>query len=331
MRECRRRQKKLASALQPLANRVAIAFVVGKMLSDKELRRNGNYWAMKAKAWLTETREDHPEELTKAYKWFDTASKLAQAKPPRDLPLDRLIRDANQHIRAFECLSSALTTDPSPGDAAQHKAQVVQKRLRKWKALVAGWENHRRVAAGEAEVLPEAFTAAAAWFGTAKRSTSTDARTLGKLASVGNRHINAVCPLSSYPRGSRLTIAWRCLKWKYEISRWEVAALEATLLRSLRNARIKKRLDRAKSFRDEACQQLERFKPTWLNHRAEQRKKRTCSMCGKTAPNSSRAFPYCGGCQHSAVPRVDRPRYCSEECQRAHWLAGHMDECPCTG
>ena len=26
---------------------------------------------------------------------------------------------------------------------------------------------------------------------------------------------------------------------------------------------------------------------------------------------------------------VDRPRYCSEECQRAHWLAGHMDECPC--
>ena len=48
-------------------------FVVSKMLSDKELRRNGNYWAMKAKAWLTETREDHPEELTKAYKWFDTA------------------------------------------------------------------------------------------------------------------------------------------------------------------------------------------------------------------------------------------------------------------
>ena len=39
-----------------------ICRVVGKMLSDKELRRNGNYWAMKAKAWLTETREDHPED-----------------------------------------------------------------------------------------------------------------------------------------------------------------------------------------------------------------------------------------------------------------------------
>ena len=44
------------------------------MLSDKELRRNGNYWAMKAKAWLTETREDHPEELTKAYKWLGTCA-----------------------------------------------------------------------------------------------------------------------------------------------------------------------------------------------------------------------------------------------------------------
>ena len=155
------------------------------MMSDKELRRNGNYWAMKAKAWLTEKPEDHPEELTKAYKWFDTASKLTQAKPARDLPLDRLVRDATQHIRAFESLLSALTTDPLPVNryAAQHKAQVVQKRLRKWKALVAGWENHRRVAAGEAEVLPEAFTEAAAWFVTAKRLTSTDAKTLQDLAA----------------------------------------------------------------------------------------------------------------------------------------------------
>ena len=59
-----------------------------------------------------------------------------------------------------------------------------------------------------------------------------------------------------------------------------------------------------------------------------QLKKRTCSMCGKTAPNSSRAFAYCGGCRHASIPRVDRPRYCSEACQRAHWAAGHMHECP---
>ena len=59
-----------------------------------------------------------------------------------------------------------------------------------------------------------------------------------------------------------------------------------------------------------------------------QLKKRTCSMCGKTAPNSSHAFAYCGGCRHASIPRVDRPRYCSEACQRAHWAAGHMHECP---
>ena len=256
-------------------------------------------------------------KITRAYKWFETASKLTQAKPPRDLPFARLARDGNDHIRTVEAM------------VTPENACVFEERIRKWKALVAAWENHRRVAGGEADVLPEAFTAAAAWFGTAKRSTSTDARTLGKLASVGNRHINAVCPLSSYPRGSRLTIAWRCLKWKYEISCWEVAALEATLRRTLRNARITKRLVRAKSSRDEACQQLERFKPTWLKHRAEQRQKRTCSMCGKTAPISSRAFDYCGGCRDPSIPRVDRPRYCSEDCQRAHWLAGHMDRCLC--
>ena len=265
-------------------------------------------------------------KITRAYKWFDTASKLTQAKPPRNLPLARLVRDGNDHIRTVEAM------------VTPENACVFEERIRKWKALVAAWENHRRVAAGEAEVLPDAFTAAAAWFGTAKRSISTDVRTLGNLASVGNRHINAVLPLSSYPRGSRLTIAWRCLKWKYQISCWEVAALEASL-HALRDARIwvkirdtEKCLVRAKQYRDEACQRLEHFKPTWLKHRAEQRKKRTCTMCGKTAPNSSRAFDYCGGCQHSAVPRVDRPRYCSEECQRAHWLAGHMNECPsCTG
>ena len=251
-------------------------------------------------------------KITRAYNWFETASKLTQATPLRDLPLARLVRDGNDHIRTVEAL------------VTPENACVFEERIRKWKALVAAWE-----AARGAEVLPAAFTAAAAWFGTAKRSTSTDARTLGKLASVGNRHINAVCPLSSYPPGSRLTIAWRCLKWKYEISCWEVAALEATLRRTLRNARITKRLVRAKSSRDEACQQLERFKPTWLKHRAEQRKKRTCSHCGTVAAFSSRAFPYCGGCRHSAVPRVDRPRYCSEECQRAHWLAGHMDRCLC--
>ena len=194
--------------------------------------------------------------------------------------------------------------------------------------------------------LPEAFTAAVKWFRTANgllimvqgEAPPARMKTLLTLADKGSEQIQAVqATRSSYPPGSRATIAWRCLKWKDELSCWEVAALEAAL-HVLREARIgvkmrdtEKRLVEAKSSRDKMRSQLERFKPTWLKHRAEQRKKRTCSHCGTTAPLSSRAFPYCGGCRHSAVPHVDRPRYCSEECQRAHWLAGHCHECPCNG
>ena len=71
-----------------------------------------------------------------------------------------------------------------------------------------------------------------------------------------------------------------------------------------------------------------RNKAAMRRRRAILLKKRTCSMCGKTAPNSKPAFEYCGGCRHATIPRADRPRYCSEACQRAHWLAGHMHECP---
>ena len=75
---------------------------------------------------------------------------------------------------------------------------------------------------------------------------------------------------------------------------------------------------------------FERWEKTTPRLRAIQLKKRTCSMCGKTAPNTTRSFAYCGGCRHSSIPRADRPRFCSEECQRAHWLAGHVHECPRT-
>ena len=58
-------------------------------------------------------------------------------------------------------------------------------------------------------------------------------------------------------------------------------------------------------------------------------KKRTCSQCGTTVPLSARAFAYCAGCRHESVARKDRPRFCSVECQRAHWFAGHVHVCPC--
>ena len=63
------------------------------------------------------------------------------------------------------------------------------------------------------------------------------------------------------------------------------------------------------------------WKEKFRDYRAKQRIKRTCAVCGETAPLSSHAFAYCGGCRHASIPRVDRPRYCSEACQRAHWAA----------
>ena len=191
--------------------------------------------------------------------------------------------------------------------------------------------------------MPDAFTAAAEWFGAAKQHRFTTAfETLERLASEGSRHLIAVNnSCSSCPRGSHATITRRFVKWKELVNSWNLASITARsqliggrrrrhwqTLRDISDG--KNRLARANKERNEIAMQLEAQNLKWPVHRAKQRKKRTCSHCGTTAPFSSRAFPYCGGCRHSAVPRVDRPRYCSEECQRAHWLAGHCHECPCT-
>jgi len=274
----------------------------------------------------TQRRLDN-NPLYTAAQWFATAQKLIRDRGLQGVPLDRLVRDANQHVRTVESLVS-VALQPS----------FVQKRLRKFKAIVAGWE-----AARGAEVLPAAFTAAAKWFGMVKQlaATETDPRALGNLASVGNRHIKAVqaCEIASYPRGSRLTIACLMVKWKHVVLCWDVALIQAHVQalragpRRRRNLRDEeKRLEISKKHFDNTSRNLKHLKVQWSVHRAKQVKKRTCSHCGAAAPLSARAFPYCGGCRRSAVPRVDRPRYCSEECQRAHWLAGHMNECPsCTG
>ena len=146
-----------------------------------------------------------------ADKWFDTARRLRRG--PKTL--DYLVREGKNHIRSVERLSTLFEAIHFGVTAGRTTNAVIAKRVRKWKALVAEWE-----AAREGEVLPDAYTTAAEWFGTSKRRGLT----------------NVVRP------------------------------------------------------------------------------------------------PYCGGgCRHSDVPREDRPRYCSEECQRAHWLAGHCHECQCTG
>ena len=84
-----------------------------------------------------------------------------------------------------------------------------------------------------------------------------------------------------------------------------------------------------KKYVAEQVQALKEGKECRRAMRAHMLMKRTCSYCGTTGPLSQVSFAYCGGCRDSRVAREDRPRYCSEACQRAHWAAGHKDECPC--
>ncbi len=185
-------------------------------------------------------------KITRAYNWFETASKLTQATPLRDLPLARLVRDGNDHIRTVEAM------------VTPENACVFEERIRKWKALVAAWE-----AARGAEVLPAAFTAAAAWFRTAKRLTITDAKTLGNLASVGNQLINAVeaVEIASYPPGSRLTSACHIMTWKHLVLCWDVALIEANV-QALRAGRRRRNLREAQF----AQKQLEISKNISMKH-----------------------------------------------------------------
>lgn len=146
------------------------------------------------------------------------------------------------------------------------------------------------------------------------------------------KHLAAVgeCQ-SSWPRARWMSIERRILQWRLLKAQWSSASLEDVardvlthhILRGEINRSIKENRDVVK----ECTRLLQENKEYRWRVRAVQLNKRTCSYCGTTGPLSLRALPYCGGCR--SVPRVYRRRYCSEVCQHAHWLAGHMHECPC--
>ena len=45
---------------------------------------------------------------------------------------------------------------------------------------------------------------------------------------------------------------------------------------------------------------------------------RVCDSCGRR-PSENTPLERCDGC--------GGPRYCGDACRKAHWLAGHRDEC----
>jgi len=163
------------------------------------------------------------------------------------------------------------------------------------------------------EAMPDAFTEAAAFFRAAPKSTLGPAE-----IAVGRRHLEAVDACrSSWPRDARGTIQGYYIKWSVLQSRWAAAA------------GVEVELGFPFTGTMPGIDSLYVWRRAQEYYRGQQQFKRTCLMCGKTAPLSSSAFCYCSGCRRADVARSRWTRYCSEACQRAHWLAGHADECPC--
>ena len=221
-----------------------------------------------------------------------------------DLPLDELISSGAKHHFILETCASCVGSSDS-----SHKLSVS-----KCMDHIAGWIERWEAAAAEAETLglgrhisykdwqqnielPEVFIKVKKWFDTAEKvanSNVMDPPRLRKLIKDANHRVASLeCRAHPTRVGRQLD------KWKFLVRQW-ASKIKYMELEKKRNDLIMKKI-----------------------------KKRRCSICGISAPYSSRALDYCGGCRHPSVAREDRPRYCSVECQRAHWLAGHKDECPC--
>ena len=188
--------------------------------------------------------------------------------------------------------------------------------------------------------LPEAVTRARRWFETAANILIADQLNfahLSKFTTDGNRYLAAIIACqSSWPRARSASIERFYLEGGVSVAQWAhmgvLVALEIARAKEYDAASIEAISQKSKKTRDDYMEARKMFRQWKKDRRAFRRgmlKKRTCSHCGKTAPLSEISFAYCGGCRHPSVARADRPRYCSEACQRAHWHAGHKDECPC--
>ena len=223
-----------------------------------------------------------------------------------DLPLDELISSASKHLFILETCASCV--------GSSHKLSVS-----KCMDPLANWIGRWEAAAADAETvglgrdisykywqknieLPETVVKVQKWFDTAEKvanSNAMDPPRLRKLIKDANHRV-ASCEIRARPtRARKLLVGQLMDKWKFLVRNW-ASKIKSMELEKKRNDLIMKKI-----------------------------KKRRCSICGISAPYSSRALDYCGGCRHPSVARADRPRYCSVECQRTHWAAGHKDECPC--
>ena len=191
--------------------------------------------------------------------------------------------------------------------------------------------------------LPHVFVKARKFFDIVERMTQDQVlRHVSKYIITGTRHIQAVeaCK-ASWPLCRRAMITRRVARWMERIATFvvfEKGEIAKTVMEEVGpnpqdEAMARAKINAAVDDMDLAGQHLIALralnKKIISEMKESQLKKRTCSMCGFTSPNCFDSMLHCGGCRHPSVARADRPRYCSEACQRAHWAAGHKDECPC--
>ena len=264
----------------------------------------------------------HMRAVNSTYKWLTDHIQLVYAREC-DLSLDALLSLSSNQLLA---LVSVDASDPDIREIVQNITSHFRKWIGRWRAAAAEaatlglggdisckyWQQNIQ--------LPNVITMARKWFATVKRLVKADPSKLsGKLIKEGRDYVAAVTEChSSWPRARGLSIGRRVLKWNMLLGRWSdtlllANGLDATKLGCTAICRVALIV---------AEKQRAAFRAIML-------KKRTCSHCGRTGPLSQVSFAYCGGCRDSGVARVDWSRYCSETCQRAHWAAGHKDECPC--
>ena len=225
------------------------------------------------------------------------------------LSLDSLISEGSKHLVALETCESVIEASDEPDHVLTLPVVLMRGCIERWRAAAAEAETlglGRDISYKDWQKnieLPETVTKTIKWFDTAEKvanSNAMDPPRLRKLIKDANHRV-ASLECRAHPTRARLLLVGQFLdKSKILVGRW-ASKIKSMELEKKRNDLIMKKI-----------------------------KKRRCSVCGISAPYSSRALDYCGGCRHPSVARADRPRYCSVECQRAHWAAGHKDECPCT-
>ena len=255
------------------------------------------------------------------------------------LSLDALISVGSKHLAVLEKFESIIASNP-----LGLKPSVPVAPLRQW---IESW----RAAAAEAEMLgldrhisykywhhnigmPDVVIRASNWFDTAEKlAEAVDTQRLRKFIVDGERQAHAVeASRDSWPRFLYLSIEQKVVRWHMLLSQWlqVIFPNRADLPTKIPISQQLRRAYPGLNTRlNEPAVIYEQMKMERRARKADMLKKRTCSHCGETGPLCQLSFAYCEGCRHSGIARIDLPRYCSEACQRAHWAAGHKNECPC--